>query len=208
MPAVTSPPVASYRLADPRPATDISRAATIDSMLRAGPPPSVPLIDFVTDLLDLQLADSDFELLTPNELLARADESAYSDTVARLSVQLGQQGCWLVDADLIVRETYKGYPIAIIWVCDTLVDHAAERIAYWAGRFGLATAGDLLLCVLTRDDTSTHSTAERERQLAAVLHSVDKVHWLGKGHPTAPHLTRFTDLPRDLETTRASVLCL
>ena len=107
-----------------------------------------------------------------------------------------------------MRETDKGYPVSIIWVCNALVDHAAERIAYWAGRFGLATAGDLLLCVLTQDDTSTHSTAERERQLAAVLHIVDNVYWLGQGHPTAPHLTRFTDLPRDLETTRASVLCL
>ena len=207
MPAVTSPPVTSYRLADPRPATDITRAETIDRMLREGPPPSVPLIDFVTDLLDLQLADSDFELLSPNALLARADEPAYADTVARLSVRLGQQGCWLVDADLIVRETDKGYPVAIIWVCDTVVDHA-ERIAYWAGRFGLATAGDLLLCVLTLDDTSEHSTAECERRLAAVQHSVDKVYWLGLGHPTASHLTRIADLPRDLESTRAAVLCL
>ena len=102
----------------------------------------------------------------------------------------------------------KGYPVAIILVCNTLVDHAAERIAYWAGRFDLATAGDLQLCVLTQDDTGTRSTAERERQLAAMLHSVDKVYWLGQGHPNAPHLTRFTDLPRDLESTRASVLCL
>ncbi len=110
MPAVTSPPVASYRLADPRPATDISRAATIDSMLRAGPSPSVLLIDFVTDLLDLQLADSDFELLTPDELLVRADDSAYADTVARLSVRLGQQGCWLVDADLHRARDGPGLP--------------------------------------------------------------------------------------------------
>ena len=106
-----------------------------------------------------------------------------------------------------MRETDKGYPIAIIWVCDSLVDHA-ERIAYWAGRFGLAMAGDLLLCVLTPDDISEHSTAECERRLASVQHSVDKVYWLGPCHPTAPHLTRFTDLPRDLESTRASVLCL
>ena len=167
----------------------------------------MPLIDFVTDLLDVQLADSDFELLTPNTLLARADDPAYADTVARLSVRLGQQGCWLVDTDLIVRETDKGYPVAIIWVCDSVVDHA-ERIAYWAGRFGLATAGDLLLCVLTPDRATAHSTADHERKLAAVQHSVDKVYWLGPCHPTAPHLTRIADLQRDLESTRASVLCL
>ena len=207
MPTVTSPPVTSYRLADPRPSADITRAEEIDRMLREGPPPSMPLIDFATDLLDIQLADSDLELLTPNALLARADDPAYADTVARLSVRLGQQGCWLVDADIIVRETDKGYPIAIIWVCESLVDHA-ERIAYWAGRFGLATAGDLLLSVLTPDRATAHSTADQERKLAAVQHTVDKVYWLAPGHPTASHLTRIADLPRDLESTRASVLCL
>ena len=167
----------------------------------------MPLIDFATELLELQLRDSNFELLTPTALLARAHDPAYADTVDRLSVRLGQQGCWLVDADLIVREMDRGYPVAIIWVCDSLSEQA-ERIAYWAGRFGLATAGDLLLCVLTPDCATTYATAECERKEAAVLHAVDRVYWLGPGHPTAPHQTRLADLPRDLESTRASVLCL
>lgn len=207
MPTATSPPATSYRLVDPHPLTEDISAVNLDRMLREGPPHSVSLIDFAADLLELMTADSTFEVLTPDALLARADDPAYADTVDRLAVRLGQQGCWLVDTDLIVRETDRGYPVAIIWVCDTVADDA-ERIAYWAGRFGLATAGDLLLCVMTPDCATTYPTAECERKAAAMQHAVDRVYWLGPGHPTSPNQTRLADLPRDLESTRASVLCL
>ena len=167
----------------------------------------MPLTEFATDLLKLQLDESRFQVLAPHQLLAHADDSEYANAIDHLSIRLGLQGTWLVDADIIVRETDKGYPVAIIWVCDAIAD-GAERIAYWAGKFGIASAGDLLLCVLTPNRAPKCTAAQRERKEAMVKHAVDKVYWLSNGHPSAPHLTRYEDLVPAIESARASVLHL
>ena len=202
----STPAVISYRLADANKVPDESKGK-IEQMLEAGPPSDTPLTDFATDLLKLQLEDSDYQVLSPHQLLAHADDSEYATTVDHLSIRLGQQGTWLVDADIIVRETDKGYPVATIWVCDAIAD-AAERIAYWASKFGIGTAGDLLLCILTPNRAPKCTAAQRERNEAMVMHAVDKVYWLGSGHPTANHLTRYEDLHPAIESARASVLHL
>lgn len=196
-----TPSVTSYRLSEP----ELTPSDDIDGMLSDGPLPDTPTTEFAVDLLKRQLDLGLFEVLTPLELLQRRDDSEYANTIGHLSVKLGSSGTWLVDADLIVRESDKGYPVAIIWVCDAVAD-GAERIAYWAGKFGLGTVGDLCLCVLTLGRASDCTAAERERKEAIVMRTVDKVYWLGVGHPTDRRLTRFADLQGDVVCARGSVL--
>ena len=196
-----TPSVNSYRLPDrqPNPSDDVAR------MLADGPPPDTPITEFAAELLKLRLDPGMFEVLTPPELLRHRDDSEYANTIDHLSVKLGQHGTWLADADLIVREIDEGYPVAVIWVCDAIA-YDAERIAYWAGKFGLQTVGDLRLCILTLNRAPNCTAADRERKEAMVMHAVDKVYWLGVGHPTDRRQTRFCDLEADVVTARAAVL--
>ena len=194
-----TPSVNSYRLSDPQPNPSVAR------MLADGPPPDSTITEFAAELLKLQLDPGMFEVLTPSELLQHRDDSEYANTIDQLSVKLGSSGIWLADADLIVREIDKGYPVAIIWVSDAMSD-GAERVAYWAGKFGLETVGDLRLCILTLNRAPNCTAADRERKEAIVMHAVDKVYWLGQGHPTDHRLTRYRDLQADMVTARAAVL--
>ena len=198
-----TPPVPSYRLPDrqPTPPNDLDR------MLSDGPASDTPTTEFAADLLKLQLDPGTFEVLTSSQLMQHRDDSEYANTIDHLSIKLAQHGTWLVDADLIVREIDKGYPVAIIWVSDAIAD-GAERVAFWAGKFGLETVGDLRLCVLTLNRAPACTAADRERKEAMVMHAVDKVYWLGVGHPTEHRQTRYSDLQADLNTARASVLGL
>lgn len=198
-----TPPVHSYRLPDrePTPPDDLER------MLSDGPASDTPTTEFAADLLKLQLDPGLFEVLTPSQLMQHRDDSEYANTIDHLSIKLAQHGTWLVDADLIVREIDKGYPVAIIWVSDAIAD-GAERVGFWAGKFGLETVGDLRLCVLTLNRAPDCPAGDRERKEAMVMHAVDKVYWLGQGHPTDRRLTRFPDLPADLVAARSAVLGL
>lgn len=196
-----TPSVTSYRLSEPEP----TLSDDIERMLQDGPAPDTPVTEFASDLLKHQLDPGLFEVVTPSELLQRRDDSEYGKTIGHLSVKLGHSGTWLVDADLIVREVDEGYPVAVVWVCAAVAE-GADRIAYWAGKFGLGTVGDLRLCVLTLGRAPDCTAAERERKEAMVMQAVDKVYWLGVGHPDDLRLTRFGNLQGDVVGARGWVL--
>ena len=200
-------PTLSYRLPDPRPPDTDPVQEQLNQLLRHGPADGASLPDFAASLITLQLDGDDFEILTPNRLLSNRDDPEYQLALDHLTVRVGGQGSWLVDADIIVRETQVGYPVAVIWVNECL-DDDAERIAYWASKFHVETAQDLRVSVLTLDRPSPRATAERERKEALVLNAVDKVYWIGQGHPTDHRLTRLADLPTDIRHARNSVLHL
>lgn len=153
------------------------------------------------------LKDFDLEALTPDELIAHQGDEDYELATASLTYNIGDQGKYLIDADLFVREIEVGYAVAAVWVTNALADDA-ERIAFWASRISYSDRMDMTVCVLTLNAESPYPPAETERREAMVCGSVQKVYWIGEGHPQDVRLTRFSDFSNDVAISRNSSLQL
>ena len=200
------PSISSYRLGDSPKAARASDHE-LSRMLKEGPSSKTSVVNFAIELIKLQLEGLPFQVTTPDWILAKPGIDGYETTLSHLTFAIGRLGRWMADCDVVIRETKVGFPVAVMWVTESLTDDA-ERIAWWGTEFDIAMAQDLRVGVLTLDRQSHCHPAQRERKEALVFHAVDKVYWLGVGHPNDRRLTNFTELLDDVVAARAAVLHL
>lgn len=162
-------------------------------------------VEIAATLTASELKRYELEVLTPAQLLSRRDDEDYERAIDILSYDVGDCGRFLIDADFIVREIDKGYPVGVVWSTNALAD-GAERIAYWCGKIDYSNRADMTVCVLTLDHEASYPPAETERREAMVLTAVDKAYWIGDGHPRDVRLTRYADFSLDVCISRNSSL--